>query len=306
MGPTIVVDFHDADRSRDALALAWRLGDLPAARLVTVSSYDHHLYSRLPRLDAWFAAVRRAMAAAGEAKRLLGDGPAAVTRVVAAASPAQALREVAERVKADLIVIGSAAGTQPGRVGAGEVGRQLAQGASCAVAVAPAGFAHVDGGLSPVGVGFDGSRESRVALAGAASAANSLGSGLRVISVVKRPVAAHPTFARPGHAGLHDQRRSEINQALDALPVHPAAKLIVTEGEPTEVLLDCSRELGLLVLGSRGYGPLRRVLLGSVSSGVLDRAASPVMIVPRGAERPAWEPGGGGSSANDQDLTRRR
>ena len=66
MTPTIVVDFQDADRSRDALALAWRFGNLPGARLVTVSSYDHNLYSRLPRLDVWFAAVRRAMAAAGE------------------------------------------------------------------------------------------------------------------------------------------------------------------------------------------------------------------------------------------------
>ncbi len=302
MTPTIIVDFHDADRSRDALALAWRFGNLPGARLVTVSSYNHNLYSTLPRLDVWFAAVRRAMAAAGVARQLLGDGPGAVTRVVAAASPAQALREVAERVQADLIVLPSIAGTRHGRVGAGEVERQLVQGASCAVAVAPAGFAQIDGGLSPVGVGFDGSRESRAALASAASLADALGSELRVISVVKRPAAAHPTFADPRHDRLHDQRRSQLNEALRALPVHPETESIVTAGEPTEVLSDCSRELGLLVLGSRGYGPLRRVLLGSVSNGVLGRAACPVMIVPRGTERPPQQPSKG-LSAKDRDLT---
>ena len=91
---------------------------------MTVSSYDHNLYSRLPRLDVLFAAVRRAMASAGVAKRLLGEERGAATRVVAAASPAQALREVAERVKADVIVMSSAAGTQYGRVGAGDVARQ--------------------------------------------------------------------------------------------------------------------------------------------------------------------------------------
>jgi hypothetical protein len=57
------------------------------------------------------------------------------------------------------------------------------------------------------------------------------------------------------------------------------------DGEPAEVLAEQTRELGLLVMGSRGYGPLRRVLLGSVSDAILDRADCPVMIVPRGVQR---------------------
>jgi len=38
------------------------------------------------------------------------------------------------------------------------------------------------------------------------------------------------------------------------------------------------------VLGSRGYGPLRPVLLGRVSRGLVRSAASPLVVVPRGAE----------------------
>jgi nucleotide-binding universal stress UspA family protein len=37
------------------------------------------------------------------------------------------------------------------------------------------------------------------------------------------------------------------------------------EGDPATALNDHSHELGLIVLGSRAYGPLRRVLLGRVS-----------------------------------------
>jgi len=44
------------------------------------------------------------------------------------------------------------------------------------------------------------------------------------------------------------------------------------------------RDADLLVCGSRGYGPVRRVLLGGVSARLLRRAAIPLLVVPRGAE----------------------
>ncbi len=59
------------------------------------------------------------------------------------------------------------------------------------------------------------------------------------------------------------------------------------EGEPAEVLLRQTDEARLLVVGSRGYGPLRRVLLGSVSSAVVAHAACPVIVVPRGSGKEA-------------------
>jgi nucleotide-binding universal stress UspA family protein len=42
------------------------------------------------------------------------------------------------------------------------------------------------------------------------------------------------------------------------------------------------RGVDLLVCGSRGYGPVRRVLLGTVSSALLRQASVPVLVVPRG------------------------
>jgi nucleotide-binding universal stress UspA family protein len=49
------------------------------------------------------------------------------------------------------------------------------------------------------------------------------------------------------------------------------------------VLAERSRELDLLVVGSRGYGPVRQVLIGGVSAELMRRAACPVLIVPRSA-----------------------
>jgi nucleotide-binding universal stress UspA family protein len=50
------------------------------------------------------------------------------------------------------------------------------------------------------------------------------------------------------------------------------------------VLVKASEQLDLLVLGSRAYGPLRSVLLGSVSRRVTAGAHCPVIVVPRGVK----------------------
>lgn len=55
------------------------------------------------------------------------------------------------------------------------------------------------------------------------------------------------------------------------------------EGDPADVLAGRSRELDLLVVGSRGYGPVRHALLGGVSSDVMRKASCPVLVVPRSA-----------------------
>jgi nucleotide-binding universal stress UspA family protein len=53
-------------------------------------------------------------------------------------------------------------------------------------------------------------------------------------------------------------------------------------GGTIDALLEQSEHLDLLVLGSRGYGPLKRVLLGSISMSVMNAARCAVLVVPRG------------------------
>jgi nucleotide-binding universal stress UspA family protein len=56
----------------------------------------------------------------------------------------------------------------------------------------------------------------------------------------------------------------------------------VLTGDVVEVLADLGEDdVGVLYCGSRGYGPLRRVLLGGVSSRLVRRARRPVVVAPR-------------------------
>jgi nucleotide-binding universal stress UspA family protein len=289
MPPTIIIDFHDARRGRDALALARRLGDMTGARYVTVTSYLRGRHGMLPIHDWHWAVPEETNAAADLAKDLLANDPGSISRMFGATSPAQALHEAAEREQADLIVVGSSTRAEAGHVAAGATGRQALQGAPCAVALAPAGFAGTNGRLAPVGVGFDGSQESRLALSSAAGLAEAAGAPLRVISVLARPAPGHPMFAFTSYREHLEQLRTDLESrlydVLEALPARPAMEPLVLDGEPAEALTEHAGELGLLVVGSRGYGPLRRVLLGSVSDALLEHIPCPVMIVPRGVER---------------------
>ena len=70
----------------------------------------------------------------------------------------------------------------------------------------------------------------------------------------------------------------------------PRALHQVADGEAAGLIVvgstGRSEHVGLLVCGSRGYGPLRSVLLGGVSRGLVDGAHCPVLVLPRGTVRP--------------------
>lgn len=68
------------------------------------------------------------------------------------------------------------------------------------------------------------------------------------------------------------------------------AKTHLLQGRPSDTMVDLARTLGadLIVVGSRGLGPLRRLVLGSVSDGIAHHAPCAVLAVRGGAE--AWPP----------------
>jgi nucleotide-binding universal stress UspA family protein len=74
------------------------------------------------------------------------------------------------------------------------------------------------------------------------------------------------------------QARAAVSELGDDVPVEVEAMI----GDPVEILAGLTSHLDLLVCGSRGYGPLRAVLLGSVARRVAENARCPVIVVPRG------------------------
>jgi nucleotide-binding universal stress UspA family protein len=62
------------------------------------------------------------------------------------------------------------------------------------------------------------------------------------------------------------------------------AQTWTAEGVPDVELARHSSQLDLLVVGSRGYGPLKRLMLGSTTVQLVRSSSCPVIVVPRGAE----------------------
>ena len=103
----------------------------------------------------------------------------------------------------------------------------------------------------------------------------------------------------PGSAGIYaagmgDEIRGglahEARKAVDELGEGVLAEWRVLDGPPARTLLGATDEgIDLLVMGSRAYGPLRTVLMGSNARQVIDHASCPVLVVPRSA---ATEDGG--------------
>ena len=96
---------------------------------------------------------------------------------------------------------------------------------------------------------------------------------------------------------LRRERQEKLAHAVAALDPDIDASEKLLDGDARELLARESGELDLLVVGSRGYGPLRAVLLGSVSSALVRSAESPLVVVPRAANGDTPTPGSSRPSA---------
>jgi nucleotide-binding universal stress UspA family protein len=202
-------------------------------------------------------------------------------------SPAETLQALAEQGEADLVVLGSTHHAALGSVAPGSVAEHLLQGARCRLVIAPKGYAeedHSEDRLRVVGVGYDGMAESHAALQEAARLAEKFHASMKVIGVATPVPAMGAAAAAQAGAEAGPDFQTRLHEAVAELPSELRALPIMERGNPVDKLLEAS-ELGidLLVLGSRGFGPVMRLLIGSVSSRVIRGAACPVMVIPRPA-----------------------
>ena len=202
-------------------------------------------------------------------------------------SPSDALQALAEKGEADLIVLGSTHRAHVGSVAPGSVAEHLLHGARCRLVIAPKGYGRADHSqdrLRVAAVGFDGMAESYAALDEAARLATKFGASLRVIAVATPVPAMGAAAAAQAGAEAGPDFQTQLNDAVAELPPELRAMPVFERGDPVQKLLEAA-EMGidLLVLGSRGFGPVMRLLIGSVSSRVIREAACPVLVVPRPA-----------------------
>lgn len=293
----IVVGFDDTPSGFDAIALGRRLAEAIGAELVVA-----HIYPpvTITAADVAFAPETGAITRAEAESRLEHARPAlegfdAWRGVVRAAKPpARGLHEVAEDVEARLLVVGSTHRHGPGRIVPGTTADKLLHGSGFPIAVAPAAWVERSpSALRVVGAGYDGSPESGEALAAAAAVASVSGAELRAIAAFEAPNPANPLFAVTTHgyreicADLRAMLARKLDEALKWTPfVDVVAHGEVVDGNVTEVLAERSGGLDLLVVGSRGWGALRTVMLGTHTRELMSRSRCPLLVVPRGAGDP--------------------
>jgi nucleotide-binding universal stress UspA family protein len=275
MFDTIVVGVEGREGGRAALALAGALQRALGSEVVAVTAYPHDrplnrgsspAFEARSERDAEEAIARDVSASALDARTL----------TIPDASPARALHHVAERERAGLIIVGSDHQGPVGRVLAGGVTNGTLHGAPCAVAVAPIALAGTAPALLTIGVGYDASPESEQALHLGAALADATGAEIEVICILAAPVA-------PG-----EQPDALVAEATRGLGER--ARTWTAVGVPDVELAGRSSRLDLLVVGSRGYGPLKRLMLGSTTVQLVRSSSCPVIVLPRGAEETAGPP----------------
>lgn len=281
----VLVGFDTSDAARDALRLGALLAEPFGAPLRAIWARTGD------PAGAAETAVQRAFAdAAGERAELVS---------LPSRSAPSALHDYAISIEAGAIALGSTHRAGLGRVFPGGVARRLLHGAPCAVAIAPRGYeSSAPPDVRVVEIGFDGSPEAWTAVAVGGAIAAAAGATVRLFAVAGPPsggsaLAGASGVAAPPPAAVADQLHDEVQRALAALPsgLRPDGRVVAAGDAATRLLEEAEKGIDLLVIGSRGYGPVRYALVGSVSGAVTRGAPCPVLLVPRGAD--AGEPAGG-------------
>jgi nucleotide-binding universal stress UspA family protein len=207
-------------------------------------------------------------------------GVAAELRWRASTSPGRGLHELAEMLDSDLLVVGSCRRSLLGRVMVGNDTRGALDAAPCAVAIAPAGYAEDPATIRKLGVGYDGSRESKRALEVA----------MKLAAELDASVAALEVVSVPSH--LFRGRGAGDNASIEQLISHTRTRVASigeveahgAYGQAAEELARWGDTLDLLVVGSRAYGPVGRLVHGSTSRALTATAHCPLLVLTRSVD----------------------
>lgn len=275
MFENVIVGFDGREGGREALALARDLCDEdgtltlayvfplePRAWRGTTPAYDTAQEKRGKEL------LEKARQEAKCEARL---------RVVGSPSAGRGLHELAETLRADLLVVGSAGRGLLGRVFVGDDTRAALNGAPCAVAIAPAGHGQQPLAMREIGVGYDGSIESEQAIEVARKLATAHHAKLSAFEAV-----GIPAYSRPGWVAL-TAIPEMVNNARDRIAALGGVEPHAAYGVPAEELALYSASLDLLVIGSRGYGPIGRLVHGSTALQLARSARCPLLVLTRAA-----------------------
>jgi nucleotide-binding universal stress UspA family protein len=217
---------------------------------------------------------------------------AAGTRVAVGRPDARIVR-AAEDIGAGLVVLGSRGRGPIKRAVLGSVSDSVVRHAHCPVLVVRDGRGEDEAPGGPIVLALDGSEESKFATGAAVEISQATGSPVHPIYVMpaERQLYGHHSYsedvkkslleeAKAGARGYLDEQAAGIRSAGGAV-----AQTYLATGRPDEEIVELAEEIGagMVILGSRGLGGVRRALMGSVSQSVVRHAHGPVLVVRGGA-----------------------
>jgi nucleotide-binding universal stress UspA family protein len=271
-----IVGVDGRPTGRDAIALASRLVS-QGGRLTLANVHAGELRPVSVATPAMVADEREASHELLEREREQAEVEAELVSFIAP-SPGRGLHDLAEERGADLLVVGSSSRGVLGRAMLGDDTRASLNGAPCAVAIAARGYAEHPQPLARVGVGYDDSQESRTALAAAREVAAQHRAKLLALEVVSVPTYSFTGLAPPALGETIDVLVTEAKERMGALEDVEGRAVY---GLPGEELAEFGDSVDLLVVGSRNYGPLRRLMVGSTSDYLQRHARSSLLVLPR-------------------------
>jgi nucleotide-binding universal stress UspA family protein len=284
----VVVGVDGSPGSR--AALVWALADAArrGARLQVVSAFPVDIYwgdAMLideRRIEAFRADTEgRVRALADEVRSQSGAASVAVDVMVVPGPAAHGVLAAAEG--ADLLVVGSRGRGSVRSTVLGSVALHAVTHARCPVVVV---HPRLDSGSAPprVVVGVDGSEGSRQALARAVAEAGRLDAEVTAIAAytIRSYWSGAYQAAVPPVERLREAVRSDAEAMVAEVGGGTTVRVLPVEGPAGDTLVRAAEGADLLVVGGRGRGAVRGMLLGSVALHCVVNAPCPVMVVPVG------------------------
>ncbi|MGE4425310.1 MAG: universal stress protein [Solirubrobacteraceae bacterium] len=267
----------------DAVALGATLADAAGGPLEVVAVYSAAPVGWAGTPAAYDEAFRAdADKRLDGARRALADRADTTFTVTRGGSPSDGLHRLLEERDPAVVVVGSSRTSTLGRIVAGSVTEQVIHAAPDAVAVAPRGWAAGERRMKTVVVAHNRSDQSPHAIAAGAELARRHGAALRILQVLDAHTLRYVDFGGP-EEGERFRRaaREDLARLAGEIDGVEQVDTEVREGDPARVLRELSGA-DLLVLASRNHGPIRRVMLGSVSAKLVRDAPTPLLIIPAG------------------------
>jgi nucleotide-binding universal stress UspA family protein len=291
---SIVVGVDESAGAAEALRWAVREGELhgwPVTAVLCWGYVEQHHGTTPHPFEPGYTVSDATAALHTIVGRVLGEGAATVECRTVNDVATRGLLE--QSVNASVLVLGARGlGSFRGLM-LGSVSQYCVHRATIPVAIVRANIAR-DHKRPWIVVGVDGSATSQRALDWALDEARLRQACVKVVHAWNLPALAVPTLAN-AYAPFDEDARRIVDEALaqaDTTGI-TAVRPFVRQGSAGEVLVRLADEADLLVVGSRGLGGLKRLMLGSVSHHVTHHAPCSVMVTPH-----TYAPDAPGSTAS--------